>query len=198
MRYVSCRGPAMLLVVFASAALQGCEPLPEEVGSEAFEPEVQAGHHPGGEASADASAELDAVNTVAAKMNGFAAGDPVGSIFVDDDGSTLTVTGHASGLDPQNDGGYLSLFYDVASSATGRTACEPGVHDPNDDRFLTNAQMFIGAWSVDAAGNGTLGPVAKTGAGYVGLEKIGTVSIRDTRIGGGFGVQAVVACGAVN
>lgn len=182
--------------VLAGAVFVACDQLPEQPTT--LDQEAQASHHPGGEGNADADAVMRALDTEAARRHGFDEGEVIGDIFFTDDGTTLTTTGHASGLDPGNDGGYLSLVYDNESEAEGKTACEPGISNPNDPEFLSNAQMFIGAWSVDAAGDGTLGPETNSGDAYAPLSLIRTVSIRDTRIGGGFGPQAVVACGLVN
>lgn len=68
--------------------------------------------------------------------------------------------------------------------------------------------LTIGAWSVNEGGKGSLGPILKEGTGYVTVDKIGTVSIRDVRIADadidgdgkpdpGAGPEAVVACGKV-
>lgn len=177
--------------VFA-LALGACEEQPTTID----QPEVRAAHQP---ANPDATADLDAVSTVAARRHGFDAGDDVGTIYVEVDGSGIVteVTGHASGLDPGNSSGYVSLFYDVESEEDGPTACEPAISDPNDPDFLTTGQMIIeDVWTVDGSGDASLGPAGTQEP--VALDKIGTVSIRDTRIGNGFGTQAVVACGEVN
>lgn len=113
----------------------------------------------------------------------------LGTINFTDDGTTLTVQGTASGLEPGVT--YTSLIYDNGSVSGGPTACEPVTG------ALTQAQMFVGSWSVDANGNGMLGPVSKSGANYAALDEFRTISIRDTRINGGIGPQAVVACGQV-
>lgn len=95
----------------------------------------------------------------------------------------VAVSGTATGL-KESFGRYVTLVYDVGSVPGGPTACEPTV-------LLEG--MFVGIWSVDANGSGTLiqlGEVAPIGS-------FDTVSIRDTEINGGFGPEAVVACGEV-
>ena len=49
---------------------------------------------------------------------------------------------------------------------------------------------------VDAAGNGTLTQVVAPGA-IAPLSDIDSISIRDTTINEGLGVEAVVACGQI-
>jgi hypothetical protein len=56
--------------------------------------------------------------------------------------------------------------------------------------------MFVGIWTTNAAGNGLLIQTAPPGT-IAPLGTIDTVSIRDTTINGGFGPQAVVACGEI-
>lgn len=94
-----------------------------------------------------------------------------GRVRFKDDGSTLRVRGRASGLDPK--GFYVSLIYDNGSVPGGPNACEP------TNRNL-GRRMFIGVWSVDGSGDGTLS--ASTGAigepPYAGLNEFRTISIR--------------------
>lgn len=99
-------------------------------------------------------------------------------------GGGLIVTGTARGLAPSTVGRYVSLVYDTASVPGGPTVCEPV--DPTID-------MFVGIWISDAAGNGLLVQLAEPAP----LGAFDTVSIRDTNINGGFGPEAVVACGQV-
>jgi hypothetical protein len=98
----------------------------------------------------------------------------------------VLVTGTATGLQPSV-GRYVSLVYDLGSVPGGPTACEPTVALDG---------MFVGIWVVDAAGNGTLTQVVPPGA-IAPLSEIDSVSIRDTTINGGFGAEAVVACGQI-
>jgi hypothetical protein len=98
----------------------------------------------------------------------------------------VIVTGTATGLQPSV-GRYTSLVYDRGSAPGGPDACEPTTPMPG---------MFVGIWAVDALGNGNLIQLAPPGA-IAPLEAIDTISIRDTTINGGFGVQAVVACGEI-
>lgn len=117
-------------------------------------------------------------------------------IDFEDDGSTLRVTGDAEGLTPGDV--YISLVYDIGSVATGPEACEPTIFDGSDPNNIL-ATMFLGVWTVDGGGNGTLSAInTNGGADYVPLSKIGTVSIRNVAINNGFGPHAVVACGAVD
>ncbi|MGH9379075.1 MAG: hypothetical protein ACRD2Z_00440 [Thermoanaerobaculia bacterium] len=116
-----------------------------------------------------------------------------------DNGSTLMILGSASGLDPSTI--YVSLIYDNGSVPGGPTACEPTIFDPSDPDFLLPT-MFIGAWTVQSDGTGTLTEtnVFDEISGqrvYVPLTRFRTTSIRDTSINGGIGPEAVVACGHV-
>lgn len=82
----------------------------------------------------------------------------------------LIVMGTATGLDPTK--AYLSLLYDNGSIPGGPNACEASQPDP-----LTGAQMVVGVWSVNPDGTGSLF-VRKTGASYVALSQVRTISIR--------------------
>ena len=127
-----------------------------------------------------------------------------GEIEFVDDGTTLTITGEAEGLDPTIP--YASLIYDIGSSAVGDEACEPAFFAGPDSIITT---MFIGIWTVDEDGEGELSAINiiddDTGLRvYVPLSKIGTVSIRDVTVPNpgppffdGSGPAAVVACGVV-
>lgn len=98
----------------------------------------------------------------------------------------LVVTGTATGLQPSV-GRYVSLVYDIGSVPGGPTSCEPTEEIDG---------MFVGIWSVDALGNGILIQLVPPAA-IAPLGVIDTVSIRDTDINGGFGVEAIVACGQI-
>lgn len=201
MRKLLCLSVAGLFAL----ALGACDEKPT-APTAAELPAVQASHGTAG--VIEASATYRAVNSTAAENHGFRVGERVGTLSVTDDGSSLTVEGAASGLDPG--GIYVSLFYDKRSSAQGipassqaannAGACEPGVGEDHP-QFLTVEQMEIGSggsidlWDVDSDGDATLGPTSTLE--YVSARKIGTVSIRDARVNGGFGPQAVVACGVV-
>lgn len=122
-----------------------------------------------------------------------------GRIAFVDNGSELRITGDARGLNPGHN--HVSLIYDVDSPATGPEACEPAIFDPEDPGFILPT-MFVSQWAVGMNGAGSLrminiveGPTGRRVR--VPLEKIGTVSIRDATINGGFGPEAVVACGEV-
>jgi len=114
-----------------------------------------------------------------------------GHIFIVDDGSKLVVVGAATGMDPTKT--YFSLFYDQRSVPGGPTACVP-----SDNGTLTGPQMFVANWTVDSEGTGTLVRPSKTGAAYVPLSDIGTVSIRQNTPGQNPPFfEILVACGKV-
>lgn len=217
---------SLSVVGVLALAMGGCDERPTEPATSQVEaPSVKANHGTSG--TVEASAVYRAVGTeAAAELNGFQRGERVGTLSVTDDGSSLTVTGSASGLDPEVV--YVSLFYDKRSSAQGSpksgraavnaSACEPGVGTAlgaDHPQFLTAGQMEIGPgsspgplawWDVAPDGSATLGPTSTHE--YVPVEEIGTVSIRDTRIAQvdldgdgepepGTGPDAVVACGVV-
>ncbi len=105
-------------------------------------------------------------------------------LFLDsgDPQSGLVVSGSAAGLDPGQV--YLSLVYDMGSVPAGSAACEPS------GPFLDGTQMFVGFWTVEEDGSGTLF-VQKTGDAYAALRQVGAVSIRQ-------GNLALQACGRVH
>jgi len=111
----------------------------------------------------------------------------MGRITFTQAGAGLIVTGTAQGLAPSTVGRYRTLVYDVGSQPGGPELCEPTVPMPG---------MFVGIWASDAAGNGLLIQLAPPGA-IAPLGTFDTVSIRDTTINGGRGVEAIVACGQV-
>lgn len=117
-------------------------------------------------------------------INADAAGNEVsGHVRIEDDGSRLSVSGSAEGMDPSNGtielnlgpcgdtSGYISLFYDKGSTPEGPEACEPGpgvrssvIHrvtngaegDREDHPLqLTIPEMHAAKWSVDGDGDGT-------------------------------------------
>lgn len=93
-----------------------------------------------------------------------------------DDGTTLTVTGTATGLDPGET--YLTLIYDTGSVPSGPKACQPTIFDPTDPDFLL-ATMFIGFWAVDPDGQGTLEAVNTNGGlDFVSLDRFKNTSVR--------------------
>ena len=96
-------------------------------------------------------------------------------VFVDD-GTTLVVSGTATGLDPAES--YLTLIYDNGSVPGGPDACEPTIFDPTDPGFLLGT-MVIGSWAVDAEGNGSLSAInTNFGANYVALDQFRSTSVR--------------------
>ncbi len=94
--------------------------------------------------------------------------------------SGLVVSGTATGLDPAQ--AYVTLVYDRGATPGGPAACLP-------TRGLNGAQMFVGFWSVDPSGHGSLF-VQKSGDGYASLNELGAVSIRA-------GDMSLQACGRV-
>ncbi len=117
-----------------------------------------------------------------------------------DDGTTLAVTGTATGLDPGES--YLTLIYDTGSVPSGPKACQPTIFDPTDPDFLL-ATMFIGFWAVDADGQGTLEAVNTNGGfDYVPLDKFKNTSVRlvtgPPPKGSVIPMTELVACGHVS
>ena len=106
-----------------------------------------------------------------------------------DDGSTLTVNGTATGLTPSVL--YASLIYDRASVPSGPLACEPIL--PPGHRFDIEPTMFLGFWTNNDDGTGTLVAVnTNGGSDYVPLDDFKTVSVRNASSG-----FALAACGLV-
>ena len=103
-------------------------------------------------------------------------------VFLDsgDSAGGLVVSGRATGLDPAQ--GYVSLIYDRGAVPGGPEACLP-------TGGLTGTQMFVGFWSVDEDGTGSLF-VTKTGDAYAPIDDVGAVSIR-------LATMALQACGRV-
>lgn len=171
-----------LASLFAGALLLGCEQPLEPSSSADVEPRFS--HQAGG------------VSTLSGTYVPINGSGVRGSITVTDDGGAITVVGSATGLDPANIGGYVSLFYDKASSVQGPHACEPGrnVGTGTDHPLsLTILQMILDdAWVVDSDGVGSFGPASPLA--YVPADMVGTISIRDVRVSGGVGPEAVVAC----
>ncbi len=91
----------------------------------------------------------------------------------------ITVTGVASGLDPNTP--YGSLAYDLGSVPAGPNACLPTAFAPG----------FLGFWDVKPDGTGTLN--ATTGG--FGVNDIGAASIR---IFNATRPRPLQACGRVN
>ena len=83
----------------------------------------------------------------------------------------MFVLGVATGLNPASQ--YRSLLYDNGSVPGGPDACEPS----SSPSPLSFAQMFVGAWTVDADGTGTI-VAKKTGLAYVALADFATMSVR--------------------
>lgn len=202
---------SLAVMALLVATLGACEDQPTN-------PRADTSVH--GAAILNATADIEAVSSTAASVNGFSPGDDVGTVAVTDDRAqqVLTVEGTANGLNDEVDltkddgdglAGHVSLFYDVESPATGPEACEPalGLDGAFDqDEVLSLAQMEIGPgdppislWDVRSDGSATLGPVEMTAPDekYIKVERIGTVSIRDLRVNDGFGPDAVVGCGDV-
>ena len=112
-------------------------------------------------------------------------------VFLDtgDPSTGLIVSGTAEGLIPGMT--YITLVYDTGSVPGGPRACEP---PPDNDQ--TDAQMFVGVWSVAPDGTGRLN-ATKTGASYVPLDDIATTSVRKV-VGPGPAGALLQACGEVH
>jgi len=99
-------------------------------------------------------------------------------VSVVDNGSTLDITGLATGMDPAQQ--YVSLFYDTNSLTTGLGACLPTPGGPQQ----TFSQMVIGIWLPLGSSTRTLkaskfGPAsAPVPLAYLAVKQIGTVSVR--------------------
>lgn len=199
----------------ALLAFSGCDRQPTQL-EETAQPSPEAEPKVAQSSSDEivATAVLRAQKTRAAQNHGFRPNEKVGWIEVTDDGETIVVTdGLAHGLDPDNsfspppDGtGYLSLFYGKQSSVSGSPssgeaapnapACGPGAE--GHPLRLSRFQMRAAFWKFNDSGDAfpaDIGP--ELGAEYVSVDEIGTVSIRDLRVEGGFTVASVVACGVV-
>lgn len=180
-----------LLPVVLAALIVGCEQPIVEPAGDANPLEPSFSHGPDG--TATATARYVPINGSGVE----------GVVAILDDGSKTVVSALAMGLDPDNSVGYSSLLYDRASQLQGPEACEPGKNvgtGTDHPQSLTLLQMIIGnfgtgEWVVNADGTGSLGPFETLE--YVSLDRVGTISIRDLRINGGFGPEAVVACGKV-
>lgn len=168
-----------LLPLFAGFLLLGCDQQPVGPAAEQVDLEPRFSH-----------VEVTTANATWHPMNG---SQVRGRLAITDDGSSLTVTGTARGLDPSNPVGYVSLFYGVGSVPGGPHSCEPA---PDPDNRLTESQMFIGVWVVAADGTGTLN-ATMDGAAYAPVERIITASIRDLSIGDGVPQESVRACGQI-
>lgn len=168
-----------LLPLLAGVLLLGCEQQPVGPAAEQVDLEPRFSH-----------GDVTTAQATWHPMNGSLV---KGHLAITDDGSSLTVTGTARGLDPSNPVGYASLFYGIGSVPGGPHSCEPA---PEAENRLTQAQMFIGFWVVAADGTGTLN-ATMTGDAYAPVERINTASIRDLNIGGGFPQESVRACGQI-
>jgi len=124
-----------------------------------------------------------------------------GHLTFRDDGSELSISGTAQGLDPTHP--YISLLYDITSVATGDFACEPafGIGPATaevpgrltiDEMGLVNFIIPLLIWDVSPNGKGQL-----SGTVDVDLDRVRTISIRNTDIDMGVGPLAVMACGVV-
>jgi hypothetical protein len=114
-------------------------------------------------------------------------------IHVQKIGQTETITGFATGMDPNKV--YVSLFYDVGSPGSGPCACIPSNQLPEALQSTcktTNApavnfsQMMIGYWLPLVGSSKRTLQVLKAGApnapaplAFAPLENIGSVSIRE-------------------
>lgn len=191
MRSSTARSLSPLLPVLLAALVLGCEQQLVRPASDAAVPEPRFSHG------------TDGVATATARYLPLDGSGIQGVVAILDNGSKTIVSALATGLDPANEAGYSSLLYDRASQLQGPEACEPGKNvgtDTDHPQSLTLLQMIIGnfgtgEWVVNADGTGSLGPFETLE--HVSVDRIGTISIRDLRINGGFGPAAVVACGKV-
>jgi len=93
-----------------------------------------------------------------------------GTLAFADDGTSLTIAGHATGFTPGLT--YVSFGYGTGSVPRGTLACLPP--QPNN---LTAAQMFLGTWLPVGSKVRTL-QTTNSGASYTPVGTIGTTSIR--------------------
>ncbi len=99
-------------------------------------------------------------------------------VSVIDNGTSLDVTGLATGMDPAQQ--YVSLFYDTNSLDTTLNACLPTPGGPQQ----TFSQMVIGVWLPLGSSTRTLKaskfgpPSAPVPLAYLAVNQIGTVSVR--------------------
>ncbi len=91
-------------------------------------------------------------------------------VLLIDDGTNLTVNGQGVGFNASLS--YTSFFYGTGSVQYGSLACIP----PNPNN-LTATQMITAYWLPVGSTRRTL-TVVKTGASYVPLSAIGTMSVR--------------------
>lgn len=145
--------------------------------------------------SVEAQAPLSGQSTGSARQTPISQSGIQGEILFLDTGSSLhglVVSGKATGLDPTQT--YFSLLYNTGSQPGGPNACVP---DPNHPA-ITGAQMFTNFWSVAPDGTGTLFR-QKTGAAYVALSDVATVSIRKATPGMNPPFFDILqACGEIN
>ena len=116
--------------------------------------------------------------------------------FEDNGVDTLTITGKAKGMTPGET--YTTRIYDIGSVNHGPEACEPTIFSPTDPNFILPT-MFVGTWTVDANGKGTLSAVnINGGVAYVPLSKIGTTSVRrEQTFPGSVTANVLESCGKV-
>ena len=119
-----------------------------------------------------------------------------GNVVIRDNGSNLTVSGTAWGLDPKAPGGYISLFYDILSVTTGEEPCVRGLSD-GDPLGLSAAERGEVAphqliWDVSPNGDGSL-----NGTVEVGLDRVRTISIRSCNGACYYRADPLEACGLI-
>jgi len=93
--------------------------------------------------------------------------------------NVLVIKGTATGLDTSKGQVYFSLVYNIGSVDEGPTACVPV---PPPAPQITFNQMTTAFWRTNPDGTGTLLAV-KSGAFYVPLSRIGTMSVRQATPG---------------
>ncbi len=152
------------------------------------------------------SADSDPLDRASAELRTLNDSGISGKVTFRANGSELSVTGEAEGMDPSVF--YISLLYDILSVATGAFACEPGFDFSNP--FLGATADAPGRLTLDEMGivDGGATPLlvwvigddderTVNGTVNVDLDRVRVISIRDTSINGGIGPAAVVACGLI-
>ncbi len=149
---------------------------------------------PGGSTLAGSTREAES------ELNPIGASGIQAEIEFVDTGRELMAKGEAEGLTPGQR--YISLIYDIQSSAFGPRACQATI-PPGRPGFLDFAKMSLGEWRpVDQSerklvvGNfnprtGAFTPGPKTGAAYTPIGTFVSVSVRQVMR------FRLVACGAV-
>ncbi len=116
----------------------------------------------------DKDLELNAPADVAVGKARFVVDGIVDRVVFFDDGNVLTVSARATGMDANET--YISQMFDIGSVASGPDACQPTIFDAGDPGYLIDIQ-FLGFYENQRLST------SYSGADYVPLDKIGTVSL---------------------